>query len=101
MKTCFAAILPIGIALASTPVHAVDDELMGACMQSGAGNQEECICFAGKIGTEINDDERTFALAILTEDESKLDPIRGSFTQADAQAMQGKTTDAMLACMAG
>ena len=101
MRSISLKALAFAAFLAPTSAFAIDDELIGACMQSEAGNQQECTCFAEKIGTEINEEERIFALAILTGDESKLDPIRGSFTQADAQAMQGKTMNAMLACMAG
>ncbi len=95
-----AAVL-IGLFAFMLPALAEDAELISACVQSEAGGQKECQCFAEKLGTQINEQERMFALAILTQDESKLDPIRGQFTNEDAQAMQGKTMSAMFACMSG
>lgn len=86
---------------AISPVMAqpMSGEITAACMQAMDESEQVCACMEEDVSADLSDDQLTFLLAILTEDESKLDELRGRFTNEDAQGVQGAMMTAAFACM--
>lgn len=86
-------------ALAQTNAGAMSGEITAACMTAMDESQPICTCIEENTRTTLNADQQTFFLAILTEDESMVDDLRGRFTDADAQAVQDQMVNAAMQCM--
>lgn len=93
-------LLPIAMALLATPALAqqasgpnsapMSGELTAACMQAMDESQTVCACIENEAVATLSDDEQTFLLAIMTEDETLIGDLRGSFTDADALIVQNQ-----------
>ncbi len=94
-------ILPALLALAATPVLAqpMSGEITAACMNAMGETEQVCGCVEEEMMITLSDDQLVFLLAILTEDETKLEELEGSFTNDDAQGVQNAMITAGLACM--
>lgn len=97
IPTCFLLMLAHGLgnhALAQP----MSGELTAACMQAMDESEAVCGCIEDEAIATLSDDEQTFLLAIMTEDETLIDDLRGSFTEADAQIVQNQMIASALQC---
>jgi hypothetical protein len=74
-------------------------EITAACMQAMEESQSVCACIEENASATLTDDEQTFLLAIMTEDETLLDDLRGTFTTEDAQVVQNQMIASAMQCM--
>lgn len=74
-------------------------ELTAACMLAMDESQAICACIEDDAVATLSEDQQTFLLAIMTEDETLLDDLRGSFTNEDAQIVQNQMIASAMQCM--
>ncbi len=101
MRTLLVAslVLLCAPALAQTNAGPMSGEITAACMTAMDENQSVCACMEDNARTTLSADQQTFLLAIMTEDESLIDDLRGRFTDADAQVVQNQMINAAMQCM--
>lgn len=98
-------VLAIGLVGLSTTVLAqtssgpMSGEITAACMQAMDESQTICACIEDEAAATLSDDEQTFLLAIMTEDETLLDDLRGTFTTEDAQIVQNQMIASAMQCV--
>ena len=94
-------ILTLALLAAGGPALAqpAQDDFVAACMSATEESETTCNCVVDSLRANLDDDQQTFAYAILTEDEALLTPLRGRFTDADAQGVQARFMNAAMQCM--
>ncbi|GAB5510116.1 MAG: hypothetical protein Rhims3KO_15170 [Hyphomicrobiales bacterium] len=100
---CLALALPIfghsTRAPAQTSSGPMSGEITAACMEAMDESQAICACIEEEAAATLSEDEQTFLLAIMTEDETLLDDLRGNFTSEDAQIVQNQMIASAMQCM--
>lgn len=74
-------------------------EITAACMEAMDETQTICACIEEDAIATLTDDQQTFLVAIMTEDESLIDELRGTFTNEDAQLVQNQMVNAAMQCL--
>lgn len=80
------------------PAQPMSGEITAACMQAMDETQTICACIEEDAIATLTDDQQTFLVAIMTEDESLIDELRGTFTNEDAQLVQNQMVNAAMQC---
>ena len=101
MRTLLVASLVLLCApvFAQTNAGPMSGEITAACMTAMDESQPVCSCMEENARTTLTADQQTFLLAIMTEDESLIDDLRGRFSNADAQMVQNQMVNAAMQCM--
>jgi hypothetical protein len=99
---CLLLALPIlghsNRAPAQTSSGPMSGEITAACMQAMDETETICACIEEDAIATLTDDQQTFLVAIMTEDESLIDELRGTFTNEDAQLVQNQMVNAAMQC---
>ena len=74
-------------------------QLSAACMKLDNGTPGKCDCMAKKFATSLSHNENTYAIAILTLDESLLTPIKGNLNDKKAESVKTKIIPLMMDCL--
>lgn len=74
-------------------------EITAACMQAMDESQTVCACIEDEAVATLSEDQQTFLLAVITEDETLIGDLRGSFTDADAQIVQNQMIASAMQCV--
>lgn len=96
---CLLLALPILGHSNRAPAQPMSGEITAACMQAMDETQTICACIEEDAIATLTDDQQTFLVAIMTEDESLIDELRGTFTNEDAQLVQNQMVNAAMQCL--
>lgn len=73
-------------------------EITAACMTAMEETQSVCACVEQNVTATLTEDQQTFFVAIMTDDEERGRSIPG-FTDDDAQTVQGAFMTSAMQCM--
>lgn len=96
---CLLLAMPILGHSNRAPAQPMSGEITAACMQAMDETQTICACIEEDAIATLTDDQQTFLVAIMTEDESLIDELRGTFTNEDAQLVQNQMVNAAMQCL--
>lgn len=92
-------LLACAMAPALAQTGPMSGEITAACMQAMDETETICACIEEDAIATLTDDQQTFLVAIMTEDESLIDELRGTFTNEDAQLVQNQMVNAAMQCL--
>jgi len=96
-------ILPILAVFLTSTITALaqvtSPQLTKACMGLDNGTREKCSCMAGKFKQALDENEKTYALAMLTLNAKLLEPLKGNFEDEMATAVKAKIIPLMMDCL--
>lgn len=99
MRNLLFILLLVMAAPAIALAQPMSGEITAACMQAMEESQSVCACIEDEAAATLDEDQLTFLLAIMTEDETLLDDLRGTFTNEDAQIVQNQMIASAMQCV--
>ena len=98
MRALLTSILYLSL-VSITNADVTVPQLSAACMKLDNGEPEKCDCMVKSFTRNLSQNENTYALAMLTLDESLLTPINGNLNDKKAEAVKAKIIPLMMDCL--
>ena len=83
----------------ATLAQVTSSQLITACMGLDNGTSEKCSCMAGKFEQALDENEKTYAVAMMTLNAKLLEPLNGSLEDEKATAVKAKIIPLMMECL--
>ena len=74
-------------------------QLNKACMGLDNSTTEKCSCMVGKFEQALDENEKTYALAMMTLNGKLLEPLKGNLEDEKAAAVKAKIIPLMMDCV--
>ncbi len=84
---------------AATLAQVSSSQLKAACMGLDNGTSEKCSCMAGKFEQALDENEKTYALAMMTLNDKLLEPLNGNLEDEKAALVKAKIIPLMMDCV--
>lgn len=84
---------------ATTLAQVTSQQLTKACMGLDNGTTEKCSCMAGKFEQALDENEKTYAVAMMTLNAKLLEPLNGNLEDEKAAAVKAKIIPLMMDCV--